>query len=332
MPSWLPGAASYWSGTGTAVALPHGTVGPSTRAQDRPRAGLSIVNTPGTIDAGYRGEIKVCLINLDPDEPIVIKRAIGSRSWWCSASNCPTCVKSTSSMATSRGAGGYGSSGGTRPQAGIGRIDEMTATARVGEAGGLTTLELGDHLRRTGQFAPGPRVGAGPGRQEGGQVSVEMSVEHEPEAVYLLTPVGRVVSVPRLRGAEVTGPVARVVRELAESRASRRRVHAGVQQALGRELVAEVPGDETHRFIGVDGPRWMVRCVGSGPPETTDQLAQLARAVLAESVVRRADPVRRANRCRSSCRRSSPQQVRGPAADGRRRSARIDDLPRRFCR
>ena len=38
------------------------------------REGLSIVNAPGTVDAGYRGEIKISLINLDPREPIVIAK------------------------------------------------------------------------------------------------------------------------------------------------------------------------------------------------------------------------------------------------------------------
>ena len=38
------------------------------------RHGLSIVNTPGTIDAGYRGEIKVLLINHDPREPVELRR------------------------------------------------------------------------------------------------------------------------------------------------------------------------------------------------------------------------------------------------------------------
>ena len=57
-------------GTGIAVAIPHGMVGlVHPRSGLAARAGLSIVNAPGTIDAGYRGEIKVCLINLDPDQP-----------------------------------------------------------------------------------------------------------------------------------------------------------------------------------------------------------------------------------------------------------------------
>lgn len=60
--------------TGVAVALPNGTA-----AFIVPRSGLAakhgitIVNSPGTIDAGYRGEIKVCLLNTDPNESFEIK-------------------------------------------------------------------------------------------------------------------------------------------------------------------------------------------------------------------------------------------------------------------
>lgn len=62
-------------GTGIAIALPAGTVGlVHPRSGLAARAGLSIVNAPGTIDAGYRGEIKVSLINLDPREPITIAK------------------------------------------------------------------------------------------------------------------------------------------------------------------------------------------------------------------------------------------------------------------
>ncbi|AKF27649.1 deoxyuridine 5'-triphosphate nucleotidohydrolase [[Brevibacterium] flavum] len=62
-------------GTGIAIALPLGTVGlVHPRSGLAAREGLSIVNAPGTIDADYRGEIKVCLINLDPEKPIMITR------------------------------------------------------------------------------------------------------------------------------------------------------------------------------------------------------------------------------------------------------------------
>lgn len=61
--------------TGIAIALPEGFV-----AFAHPRSGLaakhgiSIVNAPGTIDSGYRGEIKIILINTDKNEPFDIKR------------------------------------------------------------------------------------------------------------------------------------------------------------------------------------------------------------------------------------------------------------------
>jgi dUTP pyrophosphatase len=61
--------------TGIAIALPDGYA-----AFVHPRSGLaakhgvSMVNAPGTIDAGYRGEIKINLINLDPREPVKLRR------------------------------------------------------------------------------------------------------------------------------------------------------------------------------------------------------------------------------------------------------------------
>src|SRR3954465_4942332 len=61
--------------TGIAVAIPHGMVGlVHPRSGLASRVGLSIVNSPGTIDAGYRGEIKVALISLDRATPIVVHR------------------------------------------------------------------------------------------------------------------------------------------------------------------------------------------------------------------------------------------------------------------
>lgn len=64
--------------TGVAIALPDGLVGlVHPRSGLAARHGLSIVNAPGTIDSGYRGEIMVNLINLDPHEPVTI--SVGDR-------------------------------------------------------------------------------------------------------------------------------------------------------------------------------------------------------------------------------------------------------------
>lgn len=124
---------------------------------------------------------------------------------------------------------------------------------------------------------------------EGGQVTVEMTADHQPQAVYLVTPHGR-ISVAAFAAPRSPGMWREVVGELVESLQTE-----GAQTAIedghwGREVVATVPG-AVHRFIGVDGPRWMVRCVCSGPPELADDLAPVGRAVLSESVVRRgSDP------------------------------------------
>lgn len=76
------------------------------------RTGLSIVNTPGTVDAGYRGEIKVCLINHDPYDAIHVRRGDRIAQLLVQRVELPVFVAAETLPDTSRGAGGYGSSGG----------------------------------------------------------------------------------------------------------------------------------------------------------------------------------------------------------------------------
>jgi dUTP pyrophosphatase len=60
-------------GTGTAIALPDGYVAfVVPRSGLAAKHGITIVNTPGTVDAGYRGEIRVILLNTDRTEPYTI--------------------------------------------------------------------------------------------------------------------------------------------------------------------------------------------------------------------------------------------------------------------
>lgn len=100
-------------GTGIAVALPLGFVGlVHPRSGLAARSGLSIVNAPGTIDAGYRGEIRVCLINLDPRETIELVRGDRVAQLIVQRVELVTFVEVDSLDDTSRGSGGYGSSGG----------------------------------------------------------------------------------------------------------------------------------------------------------------------------------------------------------------------------
>jgi dUTP pyrophosphatase len=104
--------------TGIAVAIPSGMVGlVHPRSGLAARVGLSIVNSPGTIDAGYRGEIKVSLINLDPRVPIVINRGDRIAQLLVQRVELPELVEVVSFdeaglAETSRGEGGHGSSGG----------------------------------------------------------------------------------------------------------------------------------------------------------------------------------------------------------------------------
>ena len=61
--------------TGISLALPDGYVAlVHPRSGLAARCGVSIVNAPGTVDAGYRGEVKVMLINLDPAAPVRLQR------------------------------------------------------------------------------------------------------------------------------------------------------------------------------------------------------------------------------------------------------------------
>ncbi|AYF76206.1 dUTP diphosphatase [Nocardia yunnanensis] len=100
-------------GTGIAVALPIGTVGLiHPRSGLAAKAGLSVVNTPGTVDAGYRGEIKVCLINHDPRAAIELRRGDRIAQLLVQKVELVDFVEVQTLDDTTRGAGGYGSSGG----------------------------------------------------------------------------------------------------------------------------------------------------------------------------------------------------------------------------
>ena len=98
--------------TGVAVAIPTGYAGfLHPRSGLAARLGLSIINTPGTIDAGYRGEIQVPLINHDRDETIVVRR--GDRIAQLVVQPVTRVVFDVVDELpdSTRGAGGFGSTG-----------------------------------------------------------------------------------------------------------------------------------------------------------------------------------------------------------------------------
>jgi len=102
--------------TGVAIALPPGHVAfVHPRSGLAARHGVSIVNTPGTIDAGYRGEIKVMLINHDPREPVELRRGDRVAQLVVQRFERARFVEVTELPGSARGAGGYGSTGGFGP-------------------------------------------------------------------------------------------------------------------------------------------------------------------------------------------------------------------------
>jgi dUTP pyrophosphatase len=99
--------------TGVALALPPGHVGlVHPRSGLAARHGLSIVNTPGTIDAGYRGEIKVLLVNHDLQEPIELRRGDRVAQLVVQRYEHVAFREVEALPDSARGAGGYGSTGG----------------------------------------------------------------------------------------------------------------------------------------------------------------------------------------------------------------------------
>ncbi len=98
--------------TGLAIAIPDGYAGfVQPRSGLALREGLSMANTPGLIDAHYRGELKVCAINLDPEREIHITK--GERIAQLVIQKVPrvSLMDVDSLDETDRGVGGFGSSG-----------------------------------------------------------------------------------------------------------------------------------------------------------------------------------------------------------------------------
>ncbi|MEO5653586.1 MAG: dUTP diphosphatase [Marmoricola sp.] len=99
--------------TGLALALPEGYVAlVHPRSGLAARHGISIVNAPGTIDAGYRGEVQVCLVNTDAREAFTITRGDRIAQLVIQRFEHAVFVESGDLPESARGAGGYGSTGG----------------------------------------------------------------------------------------------------------------------------------------------------------------------------------------------------------------------------
>ncbi|HEX3179296.1 MAG TPA: dUTP diphosphatase [Methylomirabilota bacterium] len=106
-----PGARAA-VGTGIAVAIPAGCAGfVLPRSGLALRHGLSLVNTPGLIDAGYRGEIRVLLVNHDPTASVSVTRGDRIAQLVIQRVETAELVEMEALPPTGRGAGGFGSTG-----------------------------------------------------------------------------------------------------------------------------------------------------------------------------------------------------------------------------
>ncbi len=113
--------------TGIAIALPDGYAAfVHPRSGLAARTGMSLVNTPGTIDSGYRGEIKVNVINHDRTTPVVLRRGDRIAQLVIQRVEAGDFVEVDVLPESVRGGGGHGSTGGASGLAG---------SALVGSAG-----------------------------------------------------------------------------------------------------------------------------------------------------------------------------------------------------
>jgi Protein of unknown function (DUF3710) len=127
---------------------------------------------------------------------------------------------------------------------------------------------------------------------EGGQLQVELTEGGVPSAVWVITPNGR-FTIAAYAAPKTGGLWREVAGELADSLRQDSAKVVIRNGPWGREVIGTASG--VVHFIGIDGYRWMIRCVINGPHETIDALIEEARAALADTVVRRGDtplPVR----------------------------------------
>ena len=107
------GPGERWSvGTGIALEIPEGHAGLVLPRSGLAREhGIALVNAPGLIDAGYRGEVRVLLLNTDPAETVRIEAGARIAQLVVTPVAIAAPVEVTELSDTARGDGGFGSSG-----------------------------------------------------------------------------------------------------------------------------------------------------------------------------------------------------------------------------
>lgn len=109
----LPPGERRLVGTGVAIALPDGFAAfVHPRSGLAARHGVTLLGAPGTVDAGYRGEIKVCLVNLDPAAEVTLRRGDRIAQLVIQRVEKARFVEVDTLPGSARGEGGHGSTGG----------------------------------------------------------------------------------------------------------------------------------------------------------------------------------------------------------------------------
>jgi dUTP pyrophosphatase len=114
--------------TGIAIALPDGYAAfVHPRSGLAARHGVTIVNAPGTVDAGYRGEIRVTLLNTDAETPVRFQRGDRIAQLVVQRVERPVFHEVERLPGSARGDGGFGSTGGHAAVATAAGQDEVSA-------------------------------------------------------------------------------------------------------------------------------------------------------------------------------------------------------------
>ena len=108
----LPPGGRATVGTGIAIAVPDGYAAfVHPRSGLAARHGITLVNAPGTVDAGYRGEVRVVLLNTDPADPVTVRRGDRIAQLVVQPVTRVSFLDAAELPPTPRGEGGFGSTG-----------------------------------------------------------------------------------------------------------------------------------------------------------------------------------------------------------------------------
>ena len=349
-------ASGRWCRTGVAIALPEGYVGlVHPRSGLAARLGVTVLNAPGTVDAGYRGEILVNLVNHDPDATGEDRARRPDRATCRAAGRAGHSSTSSTSCPTPRGVradtgrpGGHTGCGRgrteangdvlaeawrraarpRRPASGRGRRRRRCDTRRrpsrpAAEHGPYDVAEAPAGVR-----AARPGQPADPGDRRASRSGCRPTRRARSQQVVLVQRRQRAAA-RRVRRARAREGIWDEVREeIRKSLFSDGVAAAGDRRRVRRGAARPGPyargGLTDLRFVGIDGPRWMVRGALPGPGGHRPGRGRARSGVPARprGRPRARRPSRSASRCRCGCPADAAEQALAERADRRRAASR----------